>query len=168
MPKAIADTSPLLYLYKIGALDWLPGLFDEVWVPGAVVRELEEGRRKGCSVPQVAHYPWVYIVEPRFLLSEWLTADLGPGEISVIELGLENPDCLVLLDDARAREIAAAAGLQVWGTLRVLLEAKSRGLVDQIAPLVQQLRDAGMWISEGIRRRVLALAKEPIDEEDTP
>jgi len=107
-------------------------------------------------------------VEPRFLLSEWLTVDLGPGEVSVIELGLENPDCLVLLDDARAREIASAAGLQVWGTLRILLEAKSRGLVDQIAPLVQKLRDAGMWISEGIRRRVLTLAKEPIGEEDTP
>ncbi len=32
MPKAISNTSPLLYLYRVGVLDWLPKLFDEVWL----------------------------------------------------------------------------------------------------------------------------------------
>jgi predicted nucleic acid-binding protein len=40
-------------------------------------------------------------------------------------LALENPDRVVLLDDMLARRTAQAAGLQVWGTLKVLLEAKS-------------------------------------------
>ena len=30
MPEAITNTSPLLYLYRIGVLEWLPGLFNEV------------------------------------------------------------------------------------------------------------------------------------------
>ena len=59
-----------------------------------------------------------------------------------------------------ARRIAQAAGLQVWGTLKVLLEAKSQGMVESIAPLVNRLQDTGMWISDEIRRRVLALAGE--------
>ena len=32
---AISNTSPLLYLYRVGALDWLGVLFEEVWIPGA-------------------------------------------------------------------------------------------------------------------------------------
>ncbi len=44
MPNAISNTSPLLYLYRINAIDWLPHLFDELWVPTAVVNELREGQ----------------------------------------------------------------------------------------------------------------------------
>jgi len=50
--------------------------------------------------------------------------------------------------------------LRVWGTLRVLLEAKSHGLVEDIAPLVTRLIDSGMWISDDVRRRILGLADE--------
>jgi len=28
MPKAISNTAPLLYLYRIGVVEWLPELFD--------------------------------------------------------------------------------------------------------------------------------------------
>ncbi len=73
-----------------------------------------------------------------------------------------------MLDDARAHRIATAAGLTVWGTLRVLLEAKSSGLVDRVALAVERLRESGMWISENIRQRVLTLAGEFPDEEETP
>ncbi|MFQ5856668.1 MAG: hypothetical protein ACE5LU_13610 [Anaerolineae bacterium] len=51
MPDAISNTSPLLYLYRIGVLEWLPELFNEVWTPNAVVMELEKGRRRGYDVP---------------------------------------------------------------------------------------------------------------------
>jgi len=36
MVKAISNTSPLLYLYRIGGMEWLSKLFDEVWTPEAV------------------------------------------------------------------------------------------------------------------------------------
>ena len=31
----ISNTSPLLYLHRIEALDWLPKLGDKVWIPQA-------------------------------------------------------------------------------------------------------------------------------------
>ena len=40
MPKAISNTSPLLYLYRVGAIDWLSKLFEEVWTTEAVQNEL--------------------------------------------------------------------------------------------------------------------------------
>lgn len=89
MPDAISNTSPLLYLYRINALDWLPRLFGRVWTSHAVVTELEEGRRRGFEVPAPIHIPWLDIVEPQWVPSEWLALDLGPGELSVLALAGE-------------------------------------------------------------------------------
>ncbi len=161
MAEAISNTSPVLYLYRIGALEWLPKLFSEVWVPNAVVMELQEGLRRSYDVPNPDDYGWLQVVEPRSVPSEWLTLDLGTGELEAMALALENPRRVVLLDDALARRIAQAAGLEVWGTLRILLEAKSQGLTESIKPLVNRLRDSGMWISDGVRQRVLRGAPMP-------
>ena len=64
------------------------------------------------------------------------------------------------MDDGLARRIAQAAGLEVWGTLKILLEAKNQGLIEKIAPLIDQMIAAGMWLSMDIRHRILKLAGE--------
>jgi len=56
MPEAISNTSPLLYLYRINAIDWLPELFNEIWIPNAVVLELGEGQHRGYDVPVPSVY----------------------------------------------------------------------------------------------------------------
>ena len=160
MAEIVSDTSPLLYLYRIEALNWLPALGGEVRIPKAVELELQEGRRRGYDVPDPARYDWLQIVDPGAIPSEWLTLDLGRGELAVLALALERPECTVLLDDRQARRIAASAGLAVRGTLGVLIEAKARGLTERIEPFVDRLEDAGMWMTDAIRERVLALAGE--------
>jgi predicted nucleic acid-binding protein len=160
MPKAISNASPLLYLYRIGAILWFPKLFDEIWTPTAVKNELLAGKSKGYDVPDPSDYAWLKIVNPKSMPSEWLALDLGAGEIATMALALENQSHIILLDDGLARRTAQAAGLQVWGTLKVLLEAKSQGLVEKIEPFVTNLSEAGMWISSEVRQRILALANE--------
>jgi len=160
MHNAISNTSPLLYLYRIKALEWLPNLFGEVRIPGAVVFELHEGRLRGYDVPIPADYGWIKVVEPKILPSEWFAVDLGAGEIAAMSLAMDCPETIILLDDALARRTAKAAGLNVWGTLRILLEAKANGIIDSIKPQLNQVSKAGLWISEEIAKRVLALAGE--------
>lgn len=80
MLKAISNTSPLFYLYRIKGIDWLPSLFAEVWTPEAVQTELLAGRNQGYDVPNLTDYPWLRIVNPRSIPSEWLVSDLGAGE----------------------------------------------------------------------------------------
>jgi hypothetical protein len=160
MPEAISNTSPLLYLYRIGAIEWLSRLFSEVWIPSAVREEFTEGQRKGYDVPDLGIYHWLHVVDPRATPSEWLSLDLGIGELAAMALALENRSCVVLLDDMLARRTAQAAGLSVWGTLRVLLEAKAQGLTGQIEPFVRRLGETGMWLSDEVRQRILALAGE--------
>ncbi len=162
MDIAISNTSPLLYLYRIGGLAWLARLFTEVWIPDAVVAELEAGRQRGYDVPVIEQYSWIKRVNPPHVPEEWLALDLGPGELAALALAFEHRERVVLLDDLLARRIAQAAGLQVWGTLRVLLESKEWGLIPEVAPYVDKLVQAGMWISDDIRRRILRLAGETI------
>ncbi|MDM8548570.1 hypothetical protein QUF72_00775 [Desulfobacterales bacterium HSG2] len=47
MSDAVSDTSPLLCPHRIGVFDWLPEMFGEMWIPGAVVNEFAE-RLKLC------------------------------------------------------------------------------------------------------------------------
>ena len=160
MTKVISNTSQLLYLYRIRAIGWLPKLFDEIWTPHAVNIELQAGSSKGYDVPNPDDFDWLHVINPKSMPSEWLALDLGAGELAAMALALENPHHIVLLDDMLARRTAQAAGLQVWGTLKVLLEAKSQGLVDKVEPYVAGLNDSGMWVSTEVKRRILVLAGE--------
>jgi predicted nucleic acid-binding protein len=160
LPNAISNTSPLVYLHRIDKLHWLSQLFDSVWTPPAVVVELQEGLGRGYDVPSPDKYEWLEVVTPRQAPSEWFALDLGAGEIAAMSLALENREQIVILDDALARHVARAAGLHVWGTLRVLLTAKNQGLTETIAPHVIRLRESGMWISDEVQHRILQLAGE--------
>lgn len=163
MAVAVSNTSPLLYLYRIGAIEWLPQLFGQVWIPKAVEQELETGQHFGYSVPIPGRYTWLQKAEPRLIPVQWLGLGLGAGELAAMSLALENAANVVLLDDRLARRIAQTAGLQVWGTLKVLLESKQRGFTNTLAPLIDRLQQSGMWLSADIRRRILVLAGEDTD-----
>ncbi len=159
-PDAILNTSPLLYLYRADALDVLAHVFGECWTTGHVLNELEQGGLQGFSVPSAKELPMVAIRETDHLPDEWLALDLGRGEVSVMALALQHRDRVVVLDDLLARRIAAAAGLEVWGTLRILLEGKKCGVLSSLEPVLRRLCQSGMWISDEVSRRVLNLAGE--------
>jgi len=89
MPKAITNTSPLLYLYRIGKISVFPQIFEEVLVAPAVVAEFAEGRAKGYHVPTPQSYGWLQVMSPQFVPSEWLASDLGKGELETMALALE-------------------------------------------------------------------------------
>jgi predicted nucleic acid-binding protein len=160
MTDAISNTSPLLYLHLLDILGWLPEIFGEVWTPEAVVEELSEGQRRGYEVPQVEDYSWLMVKKVENVPSAWLALDLGAGELAAMALALENPERVVLLDDLLARRVGQAAGLKVWGTLRVLLEGKKQGLTEKVAPLLKRVEGSGLWVSESVRHRILMLAGE--------
>ena len=161
-PGAIADTSPLLFLHRAHTLDLLGAVCSSVWVPEAVRAEIKEGAQSGYDTPDLSSAPaWIDTgPEPASPPSEWLALDLGPGELAAMSLALDHSERIVLLDDTLARRVAKAAGLTVWGTLRVLLEAKRGGHIQRVAPLVGQMEEAGMWLSAEVRQRILRLADE--------
>jgi hypothetical protein len=138
----------------------LPALFGQVSVPEAVVVELDDGRRRGVSLPTLDTLPWMRVraVRDRTLLP--LVTHLGEGEKEVLALGLEQPNCLLLLDDWDARRHARALGLEISGTLGVLLLAKERGLLETVRQLLDRLQELGFRLNARTRRFTLQLAGE--------
>ena len=160
MPDVICNTSPLQYLHQAELLHLLPELFGSVQVPSAVTAELEEGRRLGVNLPGLAALPWVTtrVVRDRTLLPP--VTSLGAGEKEVLGLGLETPDHLLVLDDRAARRYALAVGLEVTGTMGILLLAKERGFLDFVRPALDRLQGLRFRFSAATYRQVLDLAGE--------
>jgi predicted nucleic acid-binding protein len=55
---------------------------------------------------------------------------LDAGEVAAIALAANHPDALLLMDEAAGRAEAARRGIHVTGTLGILRDAASAGLVD--------------------------------------
>ena len=160
MRDVICNTSPLQYLHQTDLLHLLPALFGSVQVPAAVAAELAEGRRRSVRLPDLAQLPWVTLrsVRERKLLP--LVTSLGSGEKEVLALGLEAPGHLLVLDDRDARRHAIAAGLEVTGTLGILVLAKERGLLDSIRPVLNHLQALRFRLRTETYRVALELANE--------
>ncbi len=90
-----------------------------------------------------------------------MRAALDAGEAEAIALALETHADAILMDEARGRNVALSLGLRPVGVIGVLIEAKRRGVVDRVAPLLETLdRTITFRVSETLRRRALDLAGE--------
>lgn len=161
MPRICSvDTSPLLYFYRMDQLTLLRRQFDRVLVPEAVVTELARGRAQGVSIPDLTDYPWIEIQQIELRAVSETVDSLGAGEREVILLALDSRADWVILDDLNARRQAEICGLQVIGTVGLLAAAKQKNMIASVAPFLNVLESAGMWLSEDLKRRVLELADE--------
>ncbi|MBI3393072.1 MAG: DUF3368 domain-containing protein [Nitrospirae bacterium] len=64
------------------------------------------------------------------------------------------------MDDYAGRRVARTLGLPVTGLLGVLVEAKGRGLLPSVAPILDRLIGEGFWVSDAMRKAVLASVGE--------
>lgn len=73
---------------------------------------------------------------------------------------MEADDPIVILDDLLARKVAQQLGIRLTGTLGILLDAKSKGLIDAVKPFLDELDRLRFRVSAGTRSEVLRLAGE--------
>jgi predicted nucleic acid-binding protein len=65
-----------------------------------------------------------------------------------------------VIDDYAARTCAEVLGVPVIGTLGLALRAKTRGRVAAARPLVEDLRRAGLYLSDRLINDALSLVGE--------
>lgn len=155
----IVNASPLILLCRIGCERWLTALSDEVVIPAAVAREVTSLTRtdRACELVGSGAIRVVPSPTPPTALLTW---DLGSGETEVLALSLGLPGWVAILDDRAARQCASALGVPTRGTLGVVLLAKDRGLVCEARPVVAELRQAGLYLTDTVTNGALALVGE--------
>lgn len=157
----VSNTSPLTSLAIIGKLDLLRLLYGRVHIPPAVREELGQGPEwPGQSAVREARWIVTHRVADPALVAV-LEAELHSGEAEAVALANELHCDLVLLDEAETRRVAERLGLKQTGAVGVLLEAKRRGLVQAVRPVLDDLqREAGFWLSDDLYLHALELAGE--------
>ena len=78
----------------------------------------------------------------------------------MLALALECDDAVAVLDDRLARRLARTVDIPLTGTLGVLLDGKSSGLIESVTPLIDELQALGFRLAAATRRAVLELAGE--------
>jgi predicted nucleic acid-binding protein len=129
-------------------------------VPRAVAEELEVKGQDDVAVQALRETPWLRIVEPVPPPPETRRWDLGRGEAAVLAWAHSHPGTLAILDDAQARRCADSLQVPLIGTLGIVLRARFAGLIPAARPVLKQLVAQGMYLSEVVIEKALALAEE--------
>jgi predicted nucleic acid-binding protein len=126
----VADTSPLNYLVQIDCDGILPTLYERVFVPDAVMKELAHPRAVTVVRTWLARLPSWLVVEEVDESVDPRLARLDPGERQAIQFAKRTNADLLLMDEKLGVRLAREQGLAVTGTLGVLMQASRQGLID--------------------------------------
>ncbi len=147
-PAVVSDSSCLIGLERIGRLDLLPSLFDQILIPPAVAREINVA------------LPWLQIAAPsNQALVDALKLTIDNGEAEAIALAQER-GMIVILDDLKARMTAERLGVKFTGLAKILLRAKQDGLIPHVKPLLDALEASQFYLSHALKQKILRLAGE--------
>ncbi len=161
MNVVVSDTSPIRALSHLGHLGLLSNLYDEVFIPPAVLFELETPKSKLAPI-NMQGIPFLHVQSPRNrTVVDDLKTILDAGEAEAIALALEIGADALLIDETAGRAAARRRGLAVTGVLGVLIDAKKEGLVGAVAPFLDRLQaELDFFISAELRAETLRRAGE--------
>lgn len=160
MRSVVADTGPLLHLSEAKALDLLESV-GELRIPSQVAAEMAD-LWPGWQPPK-----WIEIVrltqEAQQIAVLWQQAGLlDAGEAEAIALAQHLKADWLLTDDTAARLFANELGLEVHGSLGIVLWAAAVGRLDYVEAQesLSRLAASSLWLSQ----RILREAQAALDE----
>lgn len=152
MPNVIviADTSCLIALSKIDAIELLKELYEEIYITEEIALEFGENLPEWVRIENVKNKTYQQLLD--------LFLDIG--EASAIALALEKVDVLLILDDLKGRKEAEKLGFRITGSLGILFKAKKVGLIPELKSYIEKLKAVGFRISPKIEEDILRKSNE--------
>ncbi|MCP3964085.1 MAG: DUF3368 domain-containing protein [bacterium] len=154
MRSVVCDTAPLVSLQESELLEILP-LAGEVCIPPAVEAELR-------SLDPLPEWLQITALDTPFAQEAraWAQAGiLGPGEAEAIALVRQMAADWLLTDDASARLVAQREGIEVHGSLGLVLWAAADGHFDLLSAqaALDALSRSSLWISARVLEEARAV-----------
>lgn len=119
-----------------------------VLVAPAIAGEFDRPRRRASRVGRP---------DPQLVLALEMVVDSGEAEAIIVA---SKNKCLLLTDDKQARKVAKTLGVNVIGTVGMLIRVKQQGLIDVIKPVISSLESTGFYISSPLIPEALDIVGE--------
>jgi predicted nucleic acid-binding protein len=158
----ISNTSPIINLAAISQLELLNKLYGKIIIPQAVHHEITVKGAGQAGSAEIEKLKWIEVKSTSNQnLVQALKMELDDGESEAIALAVELNATLLLIDERRGRAVANRFGVRHIGILAMFIEAKQKGLIKVVKPLLDDLMSkAGFWLSQKLYDRVLKEAAE--------
>lgn len=147
--KVYVDTSSLIILNKINALDLLNKIYSNVIITNYIQLELSE------AIPSWISVELTYNIDQSFLKN----FNLGLGETSIIINAIKNNGFLII-DDLKARKIATTLSLRFTGSIGILIIAKELKLIDSVKYYLENIQETNFRLSDALINKVLEITNE--------
>lgn len=134
-------------------MDLLRKVYDSIITTPEVAQEFSEELPHWITIKKVIDKKYQEILEMHV---DW-------GEASAIALAKEMESPLLLLDDLKARKLAAKLNLKYTGTLGVIHRAKQIGIIEKVKPFIEKLLLTDFRISASIINELLRKNNEVAD-----
>ena len=146
----ISDTSTLILLHKINEFDLLKEVYVKLITTPEIADEFGEQLPNWITIQSVKDEKY----------KKFLETQVDRGEASAIALASEYEDVLLLLDDLKARKLAAKLMFRTTGTLGIIHKAKQMSIIPKVKPLIDKLLLTNFRISKEIVDEILKLNGE--------
>jgi len=160
MARLVCNSSPIISLSMINQLPLLWQIFDEVYIPEEVYKEVvesnkakklgEEQLKEAVATGEIR----IYHVQNRNFI-EQMYGRLHRGELEAIAAAKELEISWVCLDDKLARRLAETMLLKPIGVIGILETAQRMGKITNIKECVDIMIENGYRISKNIYLRLL-------------
>ena len=142
----VADSSCLIVLERVGELSLLEKLFGRVRVTEQVKVEFGE------LLPD-----WFDVVKAADVeMLKSLQLNLDKGEATSIAYCLEQTqECLLIIDEKKGRRVAVELGLEIVGTLGLIIRARESALIDSAKKILDRMQAADFRIAPNLRQNIL-------------
>ena len=146
----IGDSSALVAMSIMGRLDLLEIIFEKVYVPQAVYDEVAvSDKPQGAKLKE---FLTAKVVDAELSISK---IGLGSGELEAISLYKNMSADFLLIDDKRAKSFAKLNGVNVIGSLGVMILAKELGKIKTIRDDFEKLLKSDVFVSKNMIERIL-------------
>ncbi|MCH8296357.1 DUF3368 domain-containing protein [Candidatus Poribacteria bacterium] len=157
----VGDSSALITLSVIGQLHLLENLYGGVFIPHAVYDEVvvQGAGRAGVSEVRDADFIWVEELGSSDQVALY-TDEVSPQDAAVIVLAKEKGADFIITRDRGLQRTARREGISIMNVRVLLLAAKREGLITAVKPLLDEMRNRGILMREGIYQETLRQAGE--------
>ncbi|MBM4322830.1 MAG: DUF3368 domain-containing protein [Deltaproteobacteria bacterium] len=156
----VSNSGPIISFARAGYLELLEKAIGELWIPEAVYKEIVVKGKGRPGSDKVRQAKWLKSKKiGNKGRSGLFPHDLGLGEIEAIMLA-DELKAVLIIDDKRARQEAESRGIETIGSLKIIKEAKDKGLIEKAKPLLDALRRESLRIRDDLYREFLEEIRE--------